>query len=165
MASDVFMDTSGFFALLVKRDDRHRRASDFMRKAAEVGRRFVTTDYIVDETATLLLARGLGRLVTPFFESVFGSRACAVAWMDAERFERARALMLKRLDRLWSFTDCTSFVVMKELRLREALTKDTHFAGAGFEALLLGRRRGGPAVPPRSEDGPGPTSSPGRRSR
>ena len=35
-----------------------------------------------------------------------------------------------------SFTDCTSFLLMKELGLREALTKDAHFAEAGFVPLL-----------------------------
>jgi hypothetical protein len=31
----------------------------------------------------------------------------------------------------------TSFVVMRELKLSQALTTDHHFAQAGFEALLL----------------------------
>jgi predicted nucleic acid-binding protein len=35
-----------------------------------------------------------------------------------------------------SFTDCVSFVVMKHLRLRRALTKDRNFEEAGFTALL-----------------------------
>jgi len=34
-----------------------------------------------------------------------------------------------------------SFVVMKELRVREALTKDAHFKSAGFEALLVPSNR------------------------
>ena len=31
-----------------------------------------------------------------------------------------------------AFTDCTSFVLMRELKLREALTTDRHFLQAGF---------------------------------
>ena len=136
MASEVFIDTSGFYALLVKKDDQHQRAGDFMKKAAGEKRRFVTTDYVVDETTTLLMGRDLHRLVLPFFEILFASRACKVAWMDPERFERAKAMILKNLNRGWSFTDCTSFVLMRELKLRESLTKDGHFREAGFEALL-----------------------------
>ena len=44
--------------------------------------------------------------------------------------------MLKHIDQEFSFTDCTSFVVMKELRLREALATDHHFRIAGFVPLL-----------------------------
>ena len=137
MASDVFIDTSGFYALLVRGDDRHQKSIDLMHQAAQVKRRFVTTDYVLDETATLLQARGRPELVTRFFVSVFGSRACRVIWMDPDRFDRTRALFVSHLGQEWSFTDCVSFVVMKELRLREALTKDAHFRAAGFLPLLV----------------------------
>ncbi len=36
----------------------------------------------------------------------------------------------------WSLTDCLSFVVMKELGIKDALTPDEHFDQAGFHALL-----------------------------
>jgi predicted nucleic acid-binding protein len=39
-------------------------------------------------------------------------------------------------DKKWSLTDCTSFVVMREMGITEALTGDTHFEQAGFVALL-----------------------------
>ena len=39
---------------------------------------------------------------------------------------------VKVLDKSYSFTDCTSFVVMRELGIREALTTDRHFVQAGF---------------------------------
>ena len=35
----------------------------------------------------------------------------------------------------FSFTDCTSFTVMGELRLRKALTLDHHFAQMSFEVV------------------------------
>ncbi len=136
MASDAFIDTSGFYAILVSTDDRHAEAAEHLKRAAAARRRFVTTDYILDETATLLQARRLEALVPPFFESVFASRACRIVWMDAARFGRARAAFLRSLGRGWSFTDCASFVVMRELRLTEALTKDANFEEAGFRALL-----------------------------
>ncbi len=36
----------------------------------------------------------------------------------------------------WGITDCSSFVVMSERGLSEALTTDEHFRQAGFRALL-----------------------------
>ena len=137
MAHEVFIDTSGFYALLVRGDDRHEKATGFMCQAAVQKRRLVTTDYVLDETATLLQARGHVAQVVPFFESVLASRVCRVVWMDADLFQRTKALFLKRLGQQWSFTDCMSFVVMKELRLREALSKDGHFSTAGFIPVLV----------------------------
>jgi uncharacterized protein len=56
--------------------------------------------------------------------------------LDADRFHAAEKFFLKHADQDWSFTDCVSFCVMKELRLHDALTKDRHFQDAGFIALL-----------------------------
>jgi len=109
-----------------------------MKRAAKLHWHFVTTDYILDETATLLRARGYGQLRSAFFDSVFASRACRVEWMDADRFSRVMAFFLKNNDKGWSFTDCFSFCLMHELRLREALSKDVHFSQAGFVAVLAG---------------------------
>jgi len=136
MASEAFIDTSGFYSLLVRDDDKHAQAGKFLRNAAENKRRFVTSDYVVDETATLLKARGMTKLIRPFFESISSSKACRLIWMDGDRFHRTTAFFLRNLERDWSFTDCSSFVIMKELHLREALTKDSHFESAGYVALL-----------------------------
>jgi len=136
MAREIFVDTSGFYALLVKRDDQHAAATRIVQSAAVEQRRFVTTDYVLDETATLLVARDCGHLLRDFFDTVFASAACQVEWTDAERFHTVKNYFLKHVDQQWSFTDCLSFRLMKERRLRDALTKDTHFAQAGFVALL-----------------------------
>lgn len=136
MPHETFVDTSGFYALLVRQDDRHEAARDFLRQAAERRQRFITTDYVIDETLTLLKARGHQRLLAGFSDSVLHSTACRIEWTDSERFSETVTFFLKRLDHGWSFTDCLSFRVMAELRLREALTKDSHFDAAGFIALL-----------------------------
>jgi uncharacterized protein len=136
MASETFIDTSGFYALLVERDEMHERAAGILEQAHRRRARFVTTDYVLDETATLLVARGFGHLVSPFLESTLRSTVCAVEWTGPEEFESAAKFMAKHIDQGWSFTDCVSFQTMKARRLREALTKDEHFDKAGFSALL-----------------------------
>jgi predicted nucleic acid-binding protein len=133
---EALADTSGFFAALVRGDPKHARASALLRRAGQSSRRFVTTDYILDETATLLMARGHGHLVESFFETVFASAACRVEWMDPDRFAATRQFFVKHFDQGWSFTDCFSFGIMRELGLHDALTTDGHFRHAGFNALL-----------------------------
>ena len=132
-----FMDTSGFYALLVTGDHMHARASEFLAKAKQSSGRFLTTDYVLDETATLLRARGHGHMAEAFFDIVFTSMACRIHWMDPDGFARTRRFFWKHRDQPWSFTDCFSFLVMRDLGLHDALTTDAHFRHAGFNPLLV----------------------------
>ena len=136
MALELFVVTSGFFALLAQRDTHHQAARRWLWKAAAEKCRLITTDYVLDETATLLMARGERGLAGDFFDYLFQSKACRVLCTDEERFSQVRTFFLKHADQPWSFTDCLSFCVMKELRLTEALTSDQHFEHAGLTALL-----------------------------
>lgn len=56
-------------------------------------------------------------------------------WIDVSRAEKARALFFRQRDKGYCFTDCTSFVVMRELRLKDVLTIDRRFRQAGFQPL------------------------------
>ena len=134
---EIFVDTSGFYALLVKKDNKHNDAITILKEASYQKRCFVTTDYVLDETTTLLRMRGLNHLIKEFLESILSSKACRIEWMDANRFEETRILFLKYDDHDWSFTDCFSFIVMRELKLTKALSKDKHFTEAGTEPLLI----------------------------
>jgi len=44
-------------------------------------------------------------------------------------------------DKAFSFTDCTSFAVMQELRLTRALSTDRHFRQMGFQMVPGPARR------------------------
>jgi uncharacterized protein len=134
--AEAFVDTSGFYALLQEGDDMHSRCVNILAQAATSGARFVTSDYILDETATLLRARGHGHLIRAFFDAVVASRALRIEWMDPERFGKTRLFFLKHHDKGWSFTDCFSFHLMHTLQIQDALTKDDHFRQAGFNPLL-----------------------------
>jgi predicted nucleic acid-binding protein len=57
-------------------------------------------------------------------------------WVGEERFSAAKAYFRKHADHGYSFSDCTSFILMRELKISDALTADHHFVEAGFRALL-----------------------------
>ena len=132
----LFIDTGGFYGLIAASSPSHKRAVEIMEELGQQRRRAVTTDYVIDETATLLRFRGLAKLLTEFFHMVEESEALEIEWVFPGPFSTARKLMLKHLDQEFSFTDCASFVVMKELRLFDALATDKHFRVAGFNPLL-----------------------------
>lgn len=137
MASrEIFVDTSGLYALIEKKDAHHAAARAAVEKMLRAGRRLVVTDYIVAETVNLANARSGSRVAARVLDLLEQSAGIRVEWLGVLRFDAAKAFFRKHADHEYSFTDCTSFVVMRELRLAQALTTDSHFPEAGFEALL-----------------------------
>ncbi|MFO7890414.1 MAG: PIN domain-containing protein [bacterium] len=136
MNKNIFIDTSGYYALLINQDNAHRKAVDILHEAAEEKIQFITSDYILDEIATLLQFRGVGHLLPEFFKRVFNSQACRIEWMDEELFQQTKLFFFKNSDHKYSFTDCFSFILMQRNGLEKALTKDHHFREAGFISLL-----------------------------
>jgi len=93
------------------------------------------TDYIIDETLMLLRLRLRLRAAEKWWHSIAASSRVQRELIHEERAERARGIFFRYHDKDFSFTDCTSFAVMREMRLRQALTTDTHFRQAGFQML------------------------------
>jgi len=136
MAELLFVDTSGFYALLNRNDEAHARMVSFLESVREGGKRWISTDYILDESATLLMARGNPHLAKAILDLPEKSHALSIEWMDSDRFARTRTIFRKYLDQGVSFTDSFSFCIMQEYGLQKALTKDHHFEIAGFNRLL-----------------------------
>jgi predicted nucleic acid-binding protein len=136
MVSETFIDSSGFYALLVKHDPCHAAAKRWVMAAKKKLRRFVTSDYVLNESSTLFKARRKRHLIPALYNSVFNSLACRVEWTDIDHFQETRMFFQKYIDHDWSFTDCSSFIVMRRLNITQALTTDSHFEEMGFMALL-----------------------------
>jgi predicted nucleic acid-binding protein len=137
MASrEIFLDTSGLYALVDRKDAHHPAAREVVERLLRAGRRFVATDYILAETVNLANARSGTRVAVRVLDLMEQSAGIRIEWVAQSRFDLTKAFFRKHADHDYSFTDCTSFVVMRELRLSQALTTDRHFPEAGFEALL-----------------------------
>jgi len=132
----IFVDTSAWYALEVEDDENHASAMAF-REELKRGRHgaLLTSDYILDEVVTLLIMRKDSEAATGFADKVFRSRSVSVVWIDRQVFEEALKMLKERADRKWSFTDCTSFIIMSQLRVQEAFAYDRNFEQAGFTRL------------------------------
>lgn len=131
----IFVDTAGWMACADGSDPTHRQAADARDAAFEAGRMLVTTDYVVDETLTLIRARLSLTAAKSWWAQLEGSSRLRWEWIEAARAEKARDVLFRHSDKTYSFTNCTSFVVMKELKLKQVLTTDRHFRQMGFEVL------------------------------
>ncbi len=109
----------------------HRRHADAVaardRWLERAGLLF-TTDYVLDETLTLLRFRLGLRATTTWWSQIEGSSRLRWEFISPERAEKARAIFFRYRDKDFSFTDCTSFIVMRDLKLRQVLTTDRHFS-------------------------------------
>jgi predicted nucleic acid-binding protein len=133
---EVFVDTSGLYALVDKSDTRHRQAREVVEKLLRAGRRLVVTDYVVTEAVNLANARSGSRVAVRVLDLVEQSAGIRIEWIGSARFDKTKAFFRRHADHLYSFTDCSSFVIMRELRLTEALTTDRHFVEVGLRTLL-----------------------------
>jgi hypothetical protein len=131
----LFADTAGWMACADEADPAHERASEVRDIALEQGGVLVTTDYVVDETLTLIRMRLGLPAAEAWWRQVEGSSRLRWEWIDVVRAERARHAFFRHRDKEYSFTDCTSMVVMHELRLKQVLTTDGHFVQMGFHVL------------------------------
>jgi predicted nucleic acid-binding protein len=137
MASrEVFVDTSVLYALIDKRDSVHRAAREVVASLVQAGRRLVVSDYVVAESVNLANARGGSTVARRVLDLIEQSAGVRMEWIGTDRFELTKTFFRKHADHGYSFTDCTSFVLMRQLRLAEALTTDKHFVEAGFRSLL-----------------------------
>ena len=133
--TNIFIDTSAFIALLRTEDDRHVRAESRLKGFGDGGIRWVTTDYVASETYTTLLGREGYRMAMEF-DRQLQLGGWQMEWIDKARFVKAQEVFRRfNKDKRWSFTDCSSYVVMKELKIKQAFAFDEHFRQMGFELL------------------------------
>lgn len=129
----IFIDTGAFLARHVQRDRHHEQAVRSWSELAARRRRCMTSNFVLDETLTLLGRRVSYGFAAERAAAWWASAALSIARPD-ERDELAAIELFRKLaDQEVSFTDCISFALMKRHRVRTAFTFDRHFRAAGFE--------------------------------
>ena len=108
-AADVLVDSAGFLALWDAADEHYREAIALQQDLARKNRRFLTTEYIVNETVTLLLVRRGHAAAVDFLETIERSESLRLEWIDPPRFHAASVWFGKHADKDWSFTESVSF--------------------------------------------------------
>jgi uncharacterized protein len=130
--SAVFADTSFYLAVLNPRDLAHSTALEVGKQRRPV----LLTDFILLELGNALSGASGRELFSRLVSHLRARDNVRIIPASRDLLDRGLELFSRRADKEWSLTDCTSFVVMKEEGLTEALTTDHHFEQAGFEALL-----------------------------
>jgi predicted nucleic acid-binding protein len=132
----MFVDTSAWDAIEDSGDRHHATALRFKEELAQQRTRLYVTNFVLDECYTLLLSNiGYTRTVA-FKRTIDLMRASGILIVVhvSEEIEQAAWAVFERFkqDKRWSFTDCTTKVVMDNLGLSQVFAFDHQFEQMGF---------------------------------
>ncbi len=131
----LFVDTSAWDAIADAGDPNHEVARAFQEEIAG-HRLLVATDYVLDELYTLLLLNvGYERTldVKSKLDIMIEKRVLEIVWVTEEITAEAwDVFVMYNTDKVWSFTDCVSYVVMKRRGINEVFAFDADFRQMGF---------------------------------
>lgn len=129
------MDTSGWVALFVNNDQNHKKAVSIFEGIKNSKAFIYTSDYIIDETITTILVRGNHKQSVLAGEAFFTSKIIKIIHVSADYIQTTRGIYQKYKDKMFSFTDVTSFAIMKDLNIIKAFAFDREFTQAGIELI------------------------------
>jgi len=131
----IFVDTSAFLALVNEKDNNHIAAKTFLEgiKNGKVKvRKIITSDYIIDETLTRIRYSVGHKEAVKWGKDILASRVVEKADVGKEIFDLAWELFETYEDKKLSFTDCTSFALMKKKGIERVFSFDGDFENIGF---------------------------------
>ncbi len=128
-----FADTGGWFALFVPDDLNHAAAATWFAQQRQL---LFTTDYVVDETLTLLRSRGQSTAALALGQQFFDGSLATLYFLTEDDIRAAWQVFTRYADKEWSFTDCSSRVVMEKLGITEAFAFDQHFRQFGTVSVV-----------------------------
>ena len=128
----LFVDTSAWFAYANRKDPDHHAVGDVLKGFKG---RLATTNFVFDETVSLCRCRLGYRAANSVGSALLDSETIDLIRVTPEDEQTAWTLFCERPDQRYSFTDCTSFALMRRLRLSTALALDDDFRVEGFRVV------------------------------
>lgn len=129
----IFVDTGAWFACVVPSDPDHAAATRWLNENSEP---LLTTDYVVDETLTLLQRRGEIARAQKLGEHFFTGTVATIAYLNEVDIFQAWEVFRQFTDKNWSFPDCSSKVVIEKLKITQAFAFDRHFRQFGSVVVV-----------------------------
>ena len=128
----IFVDTSAWYALIDGRDPNHGNVLAVL-KAHE--NRLVTTNFVIDETITLIRYRLEWRQAHEFGHAAWKGEIAQLVRVGPKDQQAAWRIFSDYEDKTFSFTDCTSFAIMRRLGIETAVALDRDFRSFGLTCI------------------------------
>ncbi len=129
-----FADTSWWVAWALPGDARHAAALGMLTGLGR-SEQVLTSNLVVGETWTFLRRKDSHRTGLAYLdriETLTEDGRLTVHRVTEDQERTAWGWLRRHDERVYSFVDATSFRIMRDRRLREALAFDRDFAAAGF---------------------------------
>lgn len=127
----AFVDTSFYIARIMPHDQWHEKAL----RAPRPGSTYFTSTFVINETISLLQARGFFSAAIAFLRETRLSQEVSIIYPDAVMQSDGWDLFARWGCAGANAVDCVSFALMRKLSIRKAFTFDEHFRIAGFDIL------------------------------
>lgn len=129
----IFIDTSAFYALADRSEARNHESAKILFLIND--NLWISSNYIFDELATLLLNRTRKSNALRYLDGIRKSDKIEWTFLKEDDESKAFEIFKDFTDKNWSFTDCTSYIILKKRNIDKILTFDHHFKQMGFTTL------------------------------
>ncbi|MGQ0543512.1 MAG: type II toxin-antitoxin system VapC family toxin [Blastocatellia bacterium] len=129
----IFVDSGAWFASVVEDDVDHVAAKNWFDKNFE---NLLLTDYIIDETLTLLRSRGAESKALELGKLFFETKDVFVHYLSETEIKETWNIFKQYSDKGWSFTDCSSKHICEKLQITKTVSFDKHFRQFGSLIVL-----------------------------
>lgn len=131
----IFFDTWAWYALADTNDADHAIAESANAQLLDDGYTFVTSNYILSESVTLIRYKLHHAAAVKFWKMVhqlIDGGLVKLIRVNHAKEDIAWTIFERYADQDFSFVDCTSFAVMQEQNISHVFTGDHHFRTMGF---------------------------------
>ena len=135
MTDYIFTDTAALLAILNKRDQYHAEASQKLGEISGTHQILLITSHILAETLTRLQRSVNADSAIKAGNFIRSEQRIEILYPQGDVIEDAWEIFKKYKDQQFSFVDCISFAVMKNMKIMKAFTFDKHFMIMGFSLL------------------------------
>jgi len=129
----IFIDTGALLAKYLNSDQYHKKASTKWRQIEKSKQKCITSNFVLDETFTLLGRRADYKFAAEKANIIYSSKVVEVVRPEYNDELAAIEIFQKFSDQKISYTDCISFVLMKRTKTKRVFSFDRHFVLAGFK--------------------------------
>jgi predicted nucleic acid-binding protein len=123
---NIFVDTSAFYALADRTDKYHEPSENYYKHNYQTAR-FITSNFILVETWTLIHHK-IGKPAAHIFWEKIKNGIISLHYVNLLDLENAWEVSQRYQDQDYSLVDCTSFSIMERLKIDTTFTFDSHFS-------------------------------------